>query len=347
MASSKFNKIQVGLQTEFGTPVTPTKQLPLRGTYQDQRQRHTAVFDAGAWTPTDISVDVAHQTALTLEGTAFYEVLPILLNSGFADVAPTEPGGVTGYLHTYVVSPAAVGVPMPLTALIGTEGTLIGDTGAAVKLYDLYLKTLTLSGNINDKAVSLKAEFFGTTYDDNTAAGYAFASVGLPASLQVINALEGTLAYKNVTTTGGEEFDTMTDFECSMLDWELVIDTGIEPAYCTTDAVLTWSALKYTQPSCVFSPVIRTSATTYALVKAAADAYTYQGLSLYIGASDATSDDILTVNMTGLWEVVPSAHEDQDGEVVMKPTFTATTPATQITTPHWLTITVTSQNNWT
>lgn len=348
MASTKFNKVQVALQSAFGTPIGATSMttvLPYKGTYEDKRYRHEAEWDAGTWTPTTIVQEVATEVAMTLEGTAFFELIPVLLNSGFADVAPTGT-----YIHTYWVNPAAVATPMPLTALVGTVGTSIGGTGPAVQLSDLYLKTLTLSANINDKVVMVKAEFFGTTYSDNSGAGYAFDASGcaLPSTMEMINGLKGVISYKDSTTTGvteGNPFESLTPFACTVLDWELVIDTGIEPAWCTTNNVLTWAALKYTQPSCEFKPIIRTSATTYAAVKGKAEAETYQDVQLQLSGSSAARG--LSINMTGLWDVVPTVHDEQDGEVVMKPTFRAKTPHTQTTTPHWLTIINTSTHNWT
>ena len=343
MASSKFNMAQVGLQTAIGTGLAATAmsiQVPWKGMYEDRRQRHTAEYDAGTWTPTTIVADVGFETFATFEGTAFFEMIPVLLNSGFADVAPTST-----YLHTYEVSPAAVAVPMPLTGLFGTVGTNIGGTGPAVLLKDLFLKTLTLSANINDKAVMVKAEMFGSTYDDNSAAGYAFDTVVLPATMEVINGLKGVIRYQDADATTGGNFLTMTDFECSILDWELTIDTGIEPAYCLTDETTTWSALKYTSPSVEFKPIVRTTTATYAAIKAKSDARTYQELSLHLPGA-VSPGSYLTVNMTGLWDVVPTAHDEQDGEVVIKPTFRCQTPHTQ-TTAHYLTVLVGSTHNWT
>jgi hypothetical protein len=339
MASTKFMKSQVGLQSAFGTAVAPTIQVPWRGTYEDKRQVHRSEWDAGTWTPTEIVAEVGSETAVTFEGTAFFEMLPVLLNSGWEDVTPSAT-----YIHSYVVSPAAIATPKPLTALIGTVGTNLGATGPAVKLKDLYLKTLTLSANINDKAAMVKAEMFGTTYDDNSAAGYAFASVALPATMEVINALKGVLRYQDAGAVTGGDFLTMTDLECTLLDYELTIETGIEPAWCLTDETTTWAALKYTTPVVEFKPIIRTNSTTYAAIKAKADARTFQEVQLYIAG---TSSRALTVNMTGLWDVIPTVHDDQDGEVVMKPTFICRTPHTQTTTPHYLTMIVQSTHNWT
>jgi hypothetical protein len=347
MASTKFNKVQVALQSAFGTPIGATSMttvLPYRGTYEDKRYRHEAEWDAGTWTPTTIVAEVATEVAMTLEGVAFFELIPVFLNSGFADVTPSGSS-----IHTYWVNPAAVAVPLPLTALLGTVGTNIGGTGPAVQLSDLYLKTLTLSANINDKVVKVKGEFFGTTYNDNSGAGFAFDTTGcaLPATMEMINGLKGVISYKDSTVTGatgGAPLESLTPFACSIIDWELVIDTGIEPAWCTTNNVLTWAALKYTQPSCEFKPIIRTDATTYAAVKGKAEAETYQDVQLQLSGSSAARS--LSINMTGLWDVVPTAHDEQDGEVVMKPTFRCKTPHTMTTTPHWLTIINTSTHAW-
>lgn len=342
MASSKFNKAQVALQSDFGTAIAAasmTIQVPWKGTYEDKRQVHSAEYDSGTWTPTTIVALVGTETAATFEGTAFFEMMPVLLNSGFADVNATST-----YLHTYEVAVDAIATPKPLTGLFGTVGTNLSASNAAVSLKDLYLKTLTLSANINDKVVMVKAEMFGTTYDDNSGSGYAFDSVGLPATMEVINGLKGVIRYKDAGTTGGyAAFSGMTDFDCTILDWELVIDTGIEPAWCLTDETTTWAALKYTSPSVEFKPIVRTNATTYAAVKGKADARTYQMVQLLLAG---TSSRALDIRMTGLWDVVPSAHDDQDGEVVMKPTFRAQTSHLQTTTPHYMTITNYSTNNW-
>lgn len=340
MASSKFNKAQVGLQTAIGTAVDPTIQVPWKGTYEDKRQIHSAEYDAGTWTPTTIVALAGTETAAKFEGTAFFEMLPVLLNSGLADVSPS----VT-YLHTYAVSPSAIATPKPLTALFGAVGTYIATTSAAVKLKDLFLKTLTLSANINDKIVMVSADMFGSTFDDNSAAGYPFIVAGLPATMEPINGLKGVIRYQDADTTGGN-FLTMTDFECSILDWEFQLDTGIEPGYCLTDEATTWTALKYTQPVCTFKPIVRTTTATYAAIKAKSDARTYQEIQLEIPGSDPATRK-LTINMTGRWDVVATAHDEQDGEVVIKPTFLVETPHTQTTTPHWLTILNLSTHNWT
>ena len=76
---------------------------------------------------------------------------------------------------------------------------------------------------------------------------------------------------------------------------------------------------------------MRTTTATYAAIKRKADARTYQELQLYIPGSDPATR-YLRINMTGRWDVVATAHDEQDGEVVMKPTFLVETPHTQTTT---------------
>ena len=74
MTSSKFNKVQVALQTAKGSYVAPTIQLPWKGTYEDKRMVHVAEMDAGTWTPTTIVAEVGSETAMTLRG---YSVLRV------------------------------------------------------------------------------------------------------------------------------------------------------------------------------------------------------------------------------------------------------------------------------
>lgn len=339
MASSKFNKAQVGLQTAIGTAVAPTIQVPWRGTYEHMQEMHMATFDAGQWTPTTIEANVGEETTVTWEGTAFFEMFPVLFNSGFEDVAPSGT-----YIHTYVVSPAAIAVPKPLTALFGTVGTNIGGTGPAVKLKDLFLRTVTLSANINDKVIAVSAEFFGSTLDDNSGAGFAFENVGLPATLEIVEPLLGVFRYQDADPATGGNFATMTDFVCSIIDAELVITTGIEPAYCLTDETTSWSELKYTEPSAKLTLTVRTNATNYAAIKGKSNTRTFQELQWFVAG---TSGHDLDIRMTGVWDAVPSVHDDEGGEVVMKGTFVCKTPYTQTTTPHWLSIIVESTHNWT
>jgi hypothetical protein len=347
MASYKLMKAQIGKQATHGTPVTVTKQVPWNVRYEDQTQRHTLPWDAGTWTPTTIYATAATMVGMTISGSAHFEMLPFLLRGLITADAYTEAGegeAVT-YTYNYVVGPTSVGTPLPSTYLVGTVGTNIGGTGPAVRLSDVYTNTLRLAANINDKIVSFEADMFGTTIDDASGAGYAFEAVTLPANLELINGLEGVIRYQDAGTTGGD-FLTMTDFDCTILDWELNIDPGIEPLWCLTDETNTFVGVKFQDPEITFSPIVRTNATTYAAIRGKANARTYQEVQLYIVDVVGAAVRSLTVNMTGLWDVVPTVHDEQDGEVVMKPVFRCQTPVTQTTTPHYCEIIVTNKVPW-
>jgi len=339
MPAVRFLKAEVGLQTAFGTPVTPTILMPFTGSYECRDMWHEAPWDAGTWTPTTIRAKVATEAQATFTGTAFFELLPVFWNSGYDDVAPTGT-----YVHTYTVSPSAVGTPKPLTGLFGAAGTNIGATGPAMRLQDLYLRSWRLTGNVaGDKNVTWNAEFFGTGVDDNGGAGRAFAGVGLPATIEQIKALKGALNLDDAGTTGGV-FSTMTALSGSLLDWELNGTTGLEPAYSGDGNILTFGSIRYTAPTTTLRMTVRLSSANYALIYAKYAAGTYQELQFTLSGSSSRS---LDVKMTGIWTECRTAHARSNDEVVMEATFTAQTPHTQTTTPHYLTLTVNSTHNWT
>ena len=308
--------------------------------YEDTREHHEAEYDAGTWTPTTIATLAGTGATLSISGTAFFELLPVLLSSGLEDVAP---GGADPYTYAYTISPSTPAVPKPLTVLAGATGVNIGGTGPAVKFIDQYLRTLTLSANVNDKMLSLEAEMFGTSYDDNAGAGYAFEAVALPTPIEAMNGLKGQLNIQDAATTGGD-FLTMTAFTCSWIDWSLALTTGLEPLYCLNDNITTFSGYKQVAPVIELSATVRTSATNYALVKAKSDARTYQELQLIVNGAATRK---LTVNLTGRWTQVASAHSRQDGEIVMQGTFRAETPHTQTTTPHYAAFDLITKTSWT
>jgi hypothetical protein len=340
MASEKLLKAQAGLQTAFGTGVAPTIQVPWVVDYEDTREHHEAEWDAGTWTPTTITTLAATGATVSISGTAFFELLPVLLSSGLEDVAP---GGADPFTYAYTISPAAPAVPKPLTWLVGAVGENIGGTGPAVKFIDQYLRSLTLSANVNDKMLALEAEMFGTSYDDNAGAGYAFAVAALPTPIEAMNGLKGQLNIQDAAAIGGD-FTTMTAFACSWLDWSLALTTGIEPKYCLSDNITSFAGIKQTVPVLELAATVRTSATNYALIKAKADARTYQELQLIINGSATRK---FQANLTGRWVDVLSAHSRQDGEVVMKGTFRAETPHTQTTTPHYAALSLITKTSWT
>jgi len=339
MGSQKFMKMQVGLQTAHGTAATPTIQIPVTGTYTDKLVKRVAPYDSGTWTPTTIVNNVAYLSEVKATGDGFFEMMPVWLNSAFEDVAPS----VT-YTHTYTVAPAAIAVPMPLTALLGAVGENLGVTGPAVKIKDLYVQELVLSGNMNTYEVNCDVTLFGGQVDDNAGAGYAFASVALPVTMDAMKTLLGGLNIDDAGTTGGA-FATMTAFAGALLDWKLSIKPGIGPKWSGDSNSLASCGIVHTTPVITFTPTVRTTSVNYALVKAKEEANTYQELELTVNGT--TASDSFKAQLTGRWTACPTAHERKNDELVMTPTFTAETSHLQTTTPHYAKFINSSTNNWT
>lgn len=326
--SIKFLKAEAGKQSAFGTPATPDFKLPFVGEYTDAQEEHVAEWDQGYWTPTSIVEQVASYATFTLSGVMFFELLPVFLSAGHADLTP---GGGGPYAYDDDVDPAAVGAPSPYTFLFGGNENL-GATGPAVKIQDAYLRTMSLSFNVNSKQVAVTSEWFGLSINDNSSAGFAFAGAALPTTPGMMKGLLGTLEIQDASTTGGD-FATMTAFDCSLLDWQLDIDFGLRPKWAAEENALTYCGVYHEEPSCTFAPAIRTNSTNYALVKAKADARTYQELLLTLNGASSRQ---LKWQMTGRWLPNFIAHGRMNNEVVMQPTFQAETPYTQTTTPHWV-----------
>ena len=327
MASERFLKAQFGKQASFGTPAVAEAQFPAQGEYEDAQEEHEAPFDAGVWTPQTIVAKVSDYATFTLKGTAFFELLPVLLNAGLDVAAPV---GDDPYTYTYLMDPAAVGTPAPYTWLLG-GGDDIGATGPAVKIQDAYLESLTLSGNLNSKQVALECAWFGLKVDDNGGAGYTLAPVALPTNLEMLKALLGQLNLKDAGTAGGS-FAAMTAVSGKMLDWSLKITTGVKARWSADGNALTYGGIYFDAPAIEFTPTIRTDSATYALVKAKQAARTYQELQLVL---NGTSTRKAQFDLTGRWTACPTAHAREGGELVMKPTFVCQTPHTQTTTPHY------------
>lgn len=327
MASEKFLKAQFGLQTLFGTPVAVTHQFPAQGDYEDAHDEHVAEHDAGVWTPQTIVEQTSEFAKFTLKGAGFFELLPVLFNAAFGLLTPT---GTDPWIYADEVDPAAVGTPSPYTWLFG-GGENLGATGPAVKIPNAYCESITLQGNLNSKQVSCESAWFGTKVDDNSGAGFAFGAVNHPPNLAMLKILLETINLQDAAATGGD-FTTMTALTGKLLDWTLKIVSGAKPAWSSDQNALTFGGVRFEQPSIEFTPTIRTDATTYGLVKAKQRAKTFQELQFSLSGALTRA---AVFQITGRWAACPKAHERGDGEIVMKPTFRAETPWTQVTTPHW------------
>lgn len=325
--SVKFMKAEAGKQSVFGTAVSPTFKLPFTGEYMDAQTEHVAEWDAGVWTPVGIVEKTSDYATFKLSGAMFFELLPVFLSAGFDDLSPSGSGP---YTYDLELNPAAVGAPSPYTFFFGGNES-IGGTGPAIRIKDGYLQKMVLSYSMNSKELTVQSDWFGASVDDNSAAGRAFIGSALPTPLGMMKGLLAALEIQDAATTGSD-FLTMTAFSCSLLDWSLTIDTGLRPAWSADNNALTYCGFYHEAPSVEFAPTIRTNSSNYALVKAKANARTYQELMLTMNGASSRQ---VKWQMTGRWLPGFVAHDRASNEVVMKPKFTCETPYTQVTTPHY------------
>lgn len=324
--SIKFLKAEAGKQSAFGTAATPDFKLPFMGEYSDEQTEHVAEWDNGTWTPLEIVEQTSDFAKFKLSGAMFFELLPVFLSAGFADLTP---GGADPYTYDAELNPAAVGAPSPYTFLFGGNEA-IGGTGPAIKIQDGYLQSMTLAFNINSKELTVQSEWFGASVNDNSGAGFAFQGAALPTPLGMMKGLLGALDIQDATTTGGD-FATMTAFDCALLDWSLKIDTGLRPAWSADQNDTVYCGYYHEAPAITFTPTVRTNSTNYALIKTKADARTYQEQMLTLNGASSRQ---VKWQMTGRWLPNFMAHGRANNEVVMQPTFQCATPYTQVTTPH-------------
>jgi hypothetical protein len=324
----KFLRVQAGKQAAFDEAVTPTFALPVKFAYVDGDEEQVAVWDPGVWTPLTIVERTAQMATFTLRGALFFELLPVLFNAGFDAMTSS---GVGPYTYAASALPAAVGAPIPYTFRFGGNDAN-RNLASMVQVQDAYLRTMTMSANINDKAILCESEWFGRWVDDNDGFGYEPEAVTLPPGLAMVQGLRSTLAVQDAGAAGGA-FDALSAFDCSILEWTFTLDTGLRPAWAGDGNALTYCGARHEWPGAQFAAHMRTDLTNYAVTKVKANLRQFQELRLsFFG--DAGRQAIFS--MTGRWLPHFPAHDRSRNEVVMKPAFQVATPHTQTTTPHWL-----------
>lgn len=329
--SVNFVKSEFGFQSTFGTAVTPNFILPFRGSYQNARTIHEGTYDAGIFFQGKNRVKVNDYATFTIEGDAFFELLPLFLNAGYDWTAATTGAAGPPQLYTYddAISLTAEGSPRPITFRHG-GGENLGGTGPAIQIADAYCESLTLSGNLNTGIVQLRSSWFGKSIDTNSHAGYAFAATAPPPNRKAIRAAGNAFELQDATTTGGD-FATMTATSCKMLDWELTYNFGARPKWGADAAAITYCGVRFENATIEFRPTFRTDSQTYSLIYEKFDDITYQELRFSLNGEDGRQ---MINQLTGLWVEVPTAHGRTDGEVTMSPVWMTEPYIDQTTTPH-------------
>jgi hypothetical protein len=321
----RWLRVQAGKQAEFGTAVAMDFALPVTFDYQQGDVEQVAEWDAGRWTGTEIVELTAEYATFTLRGALFFELLPVLFNAGFAAMTAS---GLGPYSYSGSGGPDAVGVPVPYTFRFGGDE---GAVGSMMQVQDAYCHALRLNFNLNDKIVRCESQWFGRRIDDNDGAGYAPTAVPLPTGLAMVNGLRSTVGLQDAGESGGA-FDALAEFECSLIEWALDVDTGLRPTWAADQNGLTYCGVRHETPRATWLPHIRTTADNYAVTLTKAQARTFQEVQMtWVG-----TDREVVVQMTGRWLGKLHAHSRSGGEVVMQPQFRVATPASQTTTPHWM-----------
>lgn len=322
-------RVQAGRQDAFDSPAAMAVAIPAVGDAQDAQEEHVAPWDQGAWTPIVIVDKVAQIATFELNGTLFFETLPLLLEPGFGAMLPSGDGP---YTFEGGATPGIVSDPVPYTYRFGGDNAGVV-TGSMVQVQDAYLQSLHLEFGLDAKAILYKATFFGRFYDDNGGLGYQPASVTLPPNLGLVNGLLATMAVQDAGSTGGA-FDDLASLDCELMGWSIDLETGLRPMWAGDRNALTYCGVRHEAPLGRFQPVIRTNIATYATVLVKAQQRAYQELELAFYGADSRQ---AVLHFTGRWLSKLQGHERERGEIVMKPTFIFETPHTQTTTPHWAT----------
>ena len=328
-----FLRVQAGKQAEFDDATTPTVALPVTFEYEEGDVEQLAKWDPGVWTPLVIVERTARFATFRLRGTLFFEMLPLLLNAGFGEMAGNEvegSGGLYGYGDS--VAPGQTGEPAAYTLRLGGNDANRWQ-GSMVQIQDAYLHKLTLSFNLNDKAVLFESEWFGRYIDDNDGAGYAPLAVTLPPNLAIVNGLRTELGVQDAGGAEGSEFGDLTLFECSLMEWQLQIDTGVRPAWAADGNNYFYCGVRHEWPQASLTAHLRTNLDNYAITKVKANLRTYQEMRLQIAGNDNRR---VRFDMTGRWLPNFPAHDRSREEVVMKPEFRVESPHWQTVFSHWL-----------
>jgi hypothetical protein len=328
--SRRFLQGQAGKQAVFGTFVVPDFQLPFTGRYVDAGDFHEAELDAGRLWPVAIVNRVSHHATFTLNGAAFFEMMPVFFNAGLDDDA--APTGSDPYTYVYSPSLTTGGEAIPYTFMFG-GGENIGATGPAVRIQDSYCQQIVLTGNLNSRDVQISSNWFGSSVNANNFAGHNFITgIGMPPNLNMLRFPFASLEYDDATLTGGI-FSGMTAFECKLMDWTLTINTGLTPQWAADANSLTMCGAFIGTPSVEFAATLRTTEDTFQAIVANAngESPTYEELMFTLTGADGRS---AVFRMTGRWMPVSSAHEVSGEEVVMNATFNAGGYPSQTTTPH-------------
>lgn len=317
--------------------------LPLsKLSYVDGSVNRMGHDGTGAYVPRTIRQKTAQQTVITAEGELFYEHLPFFF-SGFAHMFPFDAGGgIYRYNPLGTASDFAPSVYAPAWETMLYWGIITSDaqlsTGnKALLFYNAFVDQFILKGNAASGELGYTLNLQAGPLDVSGEPDISELGIGA-AALKMCHPLDLTIATKTAGTTGGD-FTSMTELGCNLLNWTMTVKTPAAMRWAANaDTVAanlySYCGIKYIQPSIVFESTFVTETSTYNAIRQRYVDNTPLVMLFKIGPDSGHEFDLW---MSGYWTNVPSVHDEDSDEIVMKATFTAESPAIQTTTPHWIT----------
>jgi hypothetical protein len=168
MGSKALREIQLGQETVFGTPVTPTAVWRGLGVLDDIREIVVPDEDVGMLTRPMRGYIPKYDAALAMDSVeATYEQLIYILSGGIKEITPAADGGGSDYIWDFPFPTTAAQAPQAFTIRAGD------DTEVEEMEYGI-VRSFTLEGAWGE-AWKISAEWFGR----QVTGGKAFESLSL------------------------------------------------------------------------------------------------------------------------------------------------------------------------
>ncbi len=163
MTTKDLVELQIGKETAWGTPVTPTARLM---GILDVRPRGTHDVEAiadfrGSLAPAHDAESTRKEGGMTVEGYVCLPDFVYFLDALFGEATPQ--GAAAPYTRDYAAPDDVEPTPRISTLVWGKSGAIYTLTGAT-------LASLTISGNNTEPALRFSAEFIGKKLDTGTLA---------------------------------------------------------------------------------------------------------------------------------------------------------------------------------
>lgn len=302
-----LRKLQLGVESTSGTAVAATDIMRCTGTLEDQQETVFADEDVGYLSGTDRVYVPKKLAAVTMEGEATFEQLPIMFTAGIENiVTPAADGAGTGKIYQF---------DFPTTApnTIKTYTIEGGDNQQAEEMEYAFVEKFELSGNAGE-ALKFSADWLA-----RQAAPTTFTTI---STLTVVEEILVSKAKLYIDAAGGTIGTTQKTN--TLIGIKLSCVTGWQPVY-TGDGNTYFSFIKCVMPELMLDVTFEHDATAVAEIAAwrAGTArlvqLKFEGAAL-TSAGTAYTYKTVIVNLAGKWEKF-SKIDEQDGNDIVTGTL--------------------------